>query len=109
MTKSEADKILLAGKKFGVSVTLHNAGGDYEVTLADRITFCSFEAAKLCMNALVIEKRERNKTKENLPGLAPQDPNDSGHKHSKKKKGEINWAEGRMKDSEKENQNEVDI
>ncbi|RLD66572.1 MAG: hypothetical protein DRI84_04495 [Bacteroidetes bacterium] len=54
MNKREADTILLACKKHGISLTIRKEGVVYYVTFISRIEIMSFEGAKLITNGLVI-------------------------------------------------------
>ncbi len=69
MNKREADTILLACKKQGISLTMRKEGSVYFVTFINRIDIRSFEAAKLITNGLVIEKRNKKSIKEHLNSM----------------------------------------
>jgi len=66
MNKQEADKILLACKKHGISFTMRKEGSVYLVTFLNRIEIKSFEGAKLITNGLVVEGRHKTKIKEHI-------------------------------------------
>ena len=66
MNKREADTILLACKKNGISLTMRKEGSVYLVTLAKWIEIVTFEGAKLITNGLVIEGRYRKEVKERI-------------------------------------------
>lgn len=57
MNKKEADTILLACKKHSITLTMRKEGDSYFVTFNRKFEICSFEAAKLITNGLVIESR----------------------------------------------------
>lgn len=66
MNKREADTILLACKKNGISLTMRKEGSVYLVTFINRIEIMSFEGAKLITNGLVVEGRQRKGVKEHI-------------------------------------------
>lgn len=66
MDKREADKILLACKKHGISLTMRKEGDVYLVTFINRIEIKSFEGAKHITNGLVIEGKYKNEIKRKL-------------------------------------------
>lgn len=57
MNKKEADQIILACKKHKIEATIKNILDDYTVTFTKKLRIQNFEAAKLIVNALVIEGR----------------------------------------------------
>jgi len=69
MIKREADNILLACRKHGLSLTMRKEGSVYIVIFINRIEIKSYEAAKLITNALVIEGKHKTKTKEILSSV----------------------------------------
>ena len=101
MNKREADTILLANKKHGISLTMRKEGDVYVVTFVNRIDIKSFEAAKLITNRLVIEGRNKAevKAKENLnQRVANPKMNFSKLPTRKKRPGSgIGWGERRRK------------
>jgi len=66
MNKREADTILLACKKNGISLTMRKEGSVYLVNFINRIEIRSFEGAKLITNGLVIEGRLKKDIKEQI-------------------------------------------
>lgn len=64
MNKREADTILLACKKHGLSLTMRKEGSIYFVIFINRFEITSFEGAKLITNGLVIEGRFKKEIKE---------------------------------------------
>lgn len=102
MNKREADTILLANKKHGISLTMRKEGDVYVVTFVNRIDIKSFEAAKLITNRLVIEGRNKAevKAKENLnQRVANPKMNFSKLPTRKKRPGSgIGWGERRLDD-----------
>ena len=102
MNKREADKILLACKKHGISLTMNKEGDVYVVTFVNRIDIKSFEGAKLITNGLVIEGRNKAevKAKENLnQRVANPKMNFSKLPTRKKRPGSgIGWGERRLDD-----------
>ena len=102
MNKREADTILLANKKHGISLTMRKEGDVYVVTFVNRIDIKSFEAAKLITNGLVIEGRNKAevKAKENLnQRVANPKMNFSKLPTRKKRPGSgIGWGERRLDD-----------
>ena len=69
MNKREADTILLACKKHGVSLNLRKEGDVYLVNFINRIEIKSFEGAKLITNGLVIEARFKKENKKHIVEL----------------------------------------
>ena len=69
MNKREADTILLACKKHGISLAMHKEGDVYLVNFVNRIEIKSSEAAKLITNGLVIEGRSRKADKRHMVEL----------------------------------------
>ena len=84
MNKREADTILLACKKQGISLSMRKEGSLYMVTFINRIEIKSFEGAKLITNGLVLEAREKNKTKEHIRNIQSH-PKLNFSNHSKRK------------------------
>jgi hypothetical protein len=66
MNKREADTILLACKKHGISLTMRKEGDVNLVIFINRIEIKCFEGAKLITNGLVIERRNTKKIKEKM-------------------------------------------
>ena len=102
MNKREADTILLANKKHGISLTMRKEGDVCLVNFVNRIDIKSFEAAKLITNGLVIEGRNKAevKAKENLnQRVANPKMNFSKLPTRKKRPGSgIGWGERRLDD-----------
>lgn len=69
MTKREADTILLACKKHGISLTMRKEGSVYLVTYYNRIEIKSFEAAKHITNGFVIEGKLKKERKNELHNI----------------------------------------
>ncbi len=69
MNKREADIILLACKKHGISLTMRKEGDVYMVSFMYRIEIKSFEGAKLITNGLVVEGRFRKDSKKHIEEL----------------------------------------
>jgi len=102
MTKKEADTIVTACKKYGITTTINKIVDDYSVVFINRIEFNSIEGAKLMVNALVIEKRLKDKKH---PPPPPKPAGDEkplnfnryySPKHSQKGTG--NWSERHLQD-----------
>jgi len=87
MNKREADTILLACKKHGVSLTMRKEGDVYLVTFIDRIEIKSFEGAKLITNGLVIEGRLKKEVKERSNTIELHTELDFSNRHKRKIKG----------------------
>ncbi len=84
MNKREADTILLACKKNGISLTMRKEGSVYLVNFINRIEIKSFEGAKLITNGLVIEGRLKKEVKEHINNMESY-PKIDFSKHSKRK------------------------
>lgn len=69
MNKHEADAILLACKKHGISLTMRKEGIVYLVTFINRIEIKSFEGAKHITNGLVIEGKYKNEIKKRINNM----------------------------------------
>ena len=69
MNKREADTILLACKKHGISLTMRKEGDVYMVTFINRIEIKSFDGAKLITNGLVVEGRLKKDIKKHVVEL----------------------------------------
>ena len=63
MNKRQADNILLACKKHGITLTMRKEGDVYLVNFMNRIEMKSFEGAKFITNGLVIEGRHNKLSK----------------------------------------------
>ncbi len=84
MNKREADTILLACKKNGISLTMRKEGSVYLVNFINRIEIKSFEGAKLITNGLVIEGRLKKEVKEHINNMESY-PKINFSNHSKRK------------------------
>ncbi len=69
MNKREADTILLACKKHGISLNMRKEGDVYLVTFMNRIEIKSFEGAKHVTNGLVIEDRCKRELKSRVHNM----------------------------------------
>ncbi len=69
MNKREADTILLACKKHGITLTIRKEGNVYFVNFINRIEIKSFAGAKHITNGLVIEGRCKKESKRHIVEL----------------------------------------
>ena len=97
MNKKEADTILLACKKHGITLTMRNEAGVYKVTFSNRIEITSFEGAKLITNGLVIEGKFNNDRKKHITGMDPNAKLNFSKYPKRKKRSDsgVNFAERR--------------
>jgi len=98
MTKKEADIIVSACKRYELFATIINVLDNYSIKIENRIEFNSFEAAKLIVNALVIEKRT-NKQQEKKDDVSSSETSflkNRHHFHKQHNKGKANWGENRL-------------
>jgi hypothetical protein len=99
MTKVEVNIIIQACMGYRIFNTCRQEGDVYVINLQDQLDFKSFEAAKLAVNSLVIENRNKPKTVESESNLKLTGLNFSRYPTKKKMNTEPgNWAERRMKD-----------
>ena len=95
MNKKEADIILLACKKYGISLTMRKEGEVYFVSFGGRLECLNFDAAKSITNGLVLESRARNEKKGTLKSaVSPKAISYSKYPKSKKRPdGGVGFAE----------------
>ncbi len=103
MTKKEADTIIKACKQYHLKAVISRVLDDYSIILENRMEFNNFEATKLAVNALVLEKRMKIQKEEKDP---PE--HDASflkvrhHFHKKTDKSPGNWGQRRSGDSSSE-------
>lgn len=97
MNKREADSILLACKKHGISLTMNKEGDVYVITFVNRIDIKSFEAAKLITNGLVIEGRNKKMIKKRIDEIGTNAKLNLSKYPTRKKRPEsgVGWGERR--------------
>jgi hypothetical protein len=97
MNKREADTILLACKKHGVSLTMRKEGDVYMVTFVNRIEIKSFEGAKLITNGLAVEGRFKKDSKKHIGDLVMDTKLNFSNYPTRKKRGDggVGWGERR--------------
>ena len=99
MNKREADAILLACKKHGISLTMRKEGSVYLVNFINRIEIRSFEGAKLITNGLVVEGRHKKEKKEHINNMESFPKIDFSNHSKRKSRGDsgVTFAERRGK------------
>ena len=96
MQKKELNIIMQACRKYGVSAYSRIEGDCYLVVFKYDIEFRNFVASKYMVNALIIEKRDREKRKGNNQ-LSVDGLNFNPYPMRKKNETEgMSWAEKRM-------------
>lgn len=99
MNKREADTILLACKKHGVSLTMRKEGDVNLVVFVNRIEIKSFEAAKFITNGLVVEGRHKDFVKKSIDKLGTNARLNFSKYPTKKDRGDggVGWGERKVK------------